>query len=321
VGSESDPSLTIIDSGTKYAKARYNSSTEYPQFRKGDSLIVVESWTVILKDGTPLCLEVPDQQFCFFEKVPKFLALRPDCDGKGKHGKVFPPTKCSPIMQPKGANIKILKISLLLTLILNTVFVFNANVTDFSGECESIRTHRLQKREMRGRTFLPASLAMNPIPPKPPAEVKDEDYGLETASGSDIVKSQIWNYVAEKGASVLGMGSRRGVAKEYKTPAYQILILSKEVIKKTCPTFYVDHEHWEMTVGSFISMQQKSFRFREALVNIKELNRIKEALLECAANSTLFPFLDQNATCVNGSTPVVGCAILSNVPNKGVMDI
>lgn len=145
---------------------------------------------------------------------------------------------------------------------------------------------------------------MAPPPPNPDPLEHEEDHGLIGTNGSEIIKSEIWTYVIEEAFNVVKNQTPFERA-PYATPAYELLDIAKNIIMKGCPEFYVPASHWNMTVTSFITMQQRSFRFREDYIDLTELVRIRETLQKCLANATLIPFIPPNATCVDGEIVMV----------------
>jgi len=142
-------------------------------------------------------------------------------------------------------------------------------------------------------------------PPAAAAPIeREEDFGLQAAKGSDIIKSEVWNYVTEEARNIL-MDNNQTMERAYVTPAFDILQLSKHIMAKSCPTFYVPQSHWDMAVTSFISMQQRSFKFRETMIDLMEYRRIKDTLQQCLLNVTEIPFIPPNETCVDGEIAIV----------------
>jgi hypothetical protein len=78
--------------------------------------------------------------------------------------------------------------------------------------------------------------------------------------------------------------------KSSKSPVYQFLELSKKVMQKSCPDFYVRPEYFDLAVSAFIKIQKKHFKFPEGATNYHGYWRILESLQDCIGNMTTLNF-------------------------------
>jgi len=77
---------------------------------------------------------------------------------------------------------------------------------------------------------------------------------------------------------------------ENRAPVYQLLDLSRRVMAKTCPSFYVPPEFLEIAVSAFVRVNQKYYQFPEDDSYYYGYGRIVQSLLLCEQKITPFNF-------------------------------
>jgi hypothetical protein len=139
--------------------------------------------------------------------------------------------------------------------------------------------------------FVPFAVNVTPVADASDALEDDEDYWKDPGTNKThvAVLTEIWNYYDRTTDILLGLRDAE-YAYSYVTPIFNILELSKKVMERTCPPWYLKPGFLDLSVNSFIQMLRKRRYFSEFGNDFDGLERVTDALLNCSAHVTPFPF-------------------------------
>jgi hypothetical protein len=156
----------------------------------------------------------------------------------------------------------------------------------------------------QGRAFLPVITGMNPASVLVDGNLAllDEEKNLTQKIQNPTMNSEIWNFLTLKAQEILSLS--KPVTSNPPTPTFRLLELTKKIMQKACPESYVNPGHFDMALGTFISLQTKIFKFKDEFTDHAAAERIEDSLMVCLSKIQRHPFLDlktrvmfENGTC------------------------
>ncbi|CAL8147760.1 unnamed protein product [Orchesella dallaii] len=148
----------------------------------------------------------------------------------------------------------------------------------------------------QGRVFLNAIQTLgNSTPPEVSlynTSIYDENHNLTVTLTHPKMNSELWNYMTVRAQDLLGIRSPKKDLLD--SPAFLFLDICKEILQNVCPTHYVRPEHFDLAVGTFISLQRNRLQFVDTFVDLGTKERIENSLRACMENKTVtYPFLER----------------------------
>jgi len=276
------------------------------QLFPGDQLITQTPKTI--SDGTQtFCVANQLQKdYCAYDprSLVTIVSVEEGCRPGALH---IPPTECFNMVKGEPVVVFVQIISHSLSFIKNIMYSKHIIILVRSGlrscdENDATSTSDLTDGVSRPKRLFKPFVNATPYGDDSDKFQDDEDYYKDDGrnKSSIAILNEIWNFYDRQTDILLGFRDKE-YEYHYETPIFQILQLSLEIMKKTCPPHYVPPGFLSMCVNSFIQLIRKQKFYTEFAYDFDGIERTKEALLKCTNNMTFFPFTHfQNDSC-NGT--------------------
>ncbi|CAL8095199.1 unnamed protein product [Orchesella dallaii] len=306
---------------------------------KDISLIVGKEWTLVETSGTRICLSLAAtvaDSYCFFSNSEDLdWELEKVEEGCEEYNYFVDPTKCYTIGK-EGQDICEEEIVYRRLYKRDTesqqgrIFLPTLPEDTGNGTNETAPVVETAIVDPNATLWLP---------------MDDEDYFNATGNNTKTIESpsvatELWNQIDMELNEILGLSKptnsdetgrsdnpgmenpkttrrRKGRSANvdtlaqlnltYKNPVYEFLEISKRIMKKTCPPYYVKPTFLDLAIGSFIRIQQVHYKFPENTFKHSGFLRVLEALKSCEANATQINFTSPGCDGkVSGNMSVYG---------------